>query len=731
MIEIAYLLTRQGPENDKWHCIYIGAIAKISAAITKSLLGLICHVFCLNLLINPFFQGENMKHKSFAVLLLVIMLIASSGSALAQGIASSARDADSQSDMLNGDGTLKLDGSYSGPINLQDWNIRVDDERGPIFSTKESELISLGMQPVAWKWSALGSNPAGNDGAINGGLVEAITVNGNDVYIGGAFTDVGGVEAADYIAKWDGTHWSALGSNGMGGGAINDSVSDILIIAGDIYIAGGFTNVNNRGSVLGAADYIAKWDGANWSALGSNGAGEGSLNGVVAGLATIGTTVYAGGSFENVNNKGTELTAADYIAKFDGANWSPIGSNGSGNGSLNGAVYDVATNGSNLYVGGVFTNVSNSGNMLGAADYIAKWDGANWSALGSNGAGNGSLNAVVYALAASGGDVYAGGWFGNVNNNGAPITQADYVAKFDGTNWSALGDSGDIGSVDGAIRGPIHAIAVSGDNVFVGGVFGNAGSAPAADAIARWDGVKWWSLGDNGSGDGSLNNEVYAITATDYAIYVGGIFVDVNDHGTILWNADSLAKYEFIPTFSDVSLSYWAIQYIERLYAAGITGGCGGGTYCPESSVTRAQMAVFLERGIHGSSYNPPAVGSSTGFGDVQLDHWAGAWIKQLATEGITGGCGTGIYCPQASVTRAQMAVFLLRSKYGTSYSPPAVGDSTGFGDVRPDYWAAAWIKQLVAEGITAGCGTGAYCPESPVTRAQMAVFLVRTFNLP
>ena len=142
-------------------------------------------------------------------------------------------------------------------------------------------------------------------------------------------------------------------------------------------------------------------------------------------------------------------------------------------------------------------------------------------------------------------------------------------------------------------------------------------------------------------------------------------------------------------------------------------------------------MAVFLERGIHGSSYNPPAVGNSTGFTDVAPNYWAGAWIKQLVTEGITAGCGSGNYCPESPVTRAQMAVFLLRSKYGASYSPPAVGNSTGFTDVDPTHWAGAWIKQLVAEGITAGCGTDTYCPESPVTRAQMAVFLVRTFNLP
>ena len=187
------------------------------------------------------------------------------------------------------------------------------------------------------------------------------------------------------------------------------------------------------------------------------------------------------------------------------------------------------------------------------------------------------------------------------------------------------------------------------------------------------------------------------------------------------------------PTFDDVPVSYWAFEWIERLYAARITGGCGTGPirYCPDSTVTRDQMAVFLLRGIHGSSYSPPAVGGSTGFGDVPTSHWAAAWIKQLAAEGITGGCGGGNYCPLKAVTRDQMAVFLLKAKYGRSYSPPPVGGSTGFRDVPPSHWAAPWIKQLASEGITGGCGSEIYCPGSPVTRAQMAVFLVKTFNLP
>lgn len=186
-------------------------------------------------------------------------------------------------------------------------------------------------------------------------------------------------------------------------------------------------------------------------------------------------------------------------------------------------------------------------------------------------------------------------------------------------------------------------------------------------------------------------------------------------------------------TFGDVPNTYWAWEWIERLFSAGITGGCSTTPlkYCPEASVSRAQMAVFLERGMQGSSYSPPAVGGSTGFEDVLPTYWAAAWIKQLAADGITSGCGAGNYCPDDAVTRAQIAVFLLKAKYGSSYLPPAVGSSTGFSDVPTNYWSATWIKQLAVEGITGGCGTNLYCPESPVTRAQMAVFLVRTFNLP
>jgi hypothetical protein len=195
----------------------------------------------------------------------------------------------------------------------------------------------------------------------------------------------------------------------------------------------------------------------------------------------------------------------------------------------------------------------------------------------------------------------------------------------------------------------------------------------------------------------------------------------------------ALAPSQACVLFQDVSFNYWARNYIERLYNAGITGGCGTNPlmYCPTAIVTRDQMAVFLLKGKHGSGYVPS---TATGlFQDVPKNYWAANWIEQLAAEGITSGCSVGpkLYCPGTSVTRDQMAVFLLRAKHGSNYIPPKAKGV--FQDVPTNYWAADWIEQLAAEGITSGCSVTPklYCPGTPVMRDQMAVFLVKNFNLP
>jgi hypothetical protein len=140
-------------------------------------------------------------------------------------------------------------------------------------------------------------------------------------------------------------------------------------------------------------------------------------------------------------------------------------------------------------------------------------------------------------------------------------------------------------------------------------------------------------------------------------------------------------------------------------------------------------MAVFLLRAKYGSTYEPPPVDGSTGFSDVPPTYWAAAWIKQLAAESITGGCGTGVYCPLKPVTREQMAVFLLRAKYGSAFVP---ADAVGvFADVPISSPFASWIEKLAEDGITGGCGGENYCPKTAVTRAQMAVFLDKAFDIP
>jgi hypothetical protein len=169
---------------------------------------------------------------------------------------------------------------------------------------------------------------------------------------------------------------------------------------------------------------------------------------------------------------------------------------------------------------------------------------------------------------------------------------------------------------------------------------------------------------------------------------------------------------------------------IAKLAANQVTAGCGNGsTYCPDAGATRAQMAVFLLRSKKGICYAPPPA-TGTVFPDVPANSFAAAWIEALAAEGVTSGCGGGLYCPNATVTRAQMAVFLLKMLEGSAYAPPPCITAT-FSDVPCSNPFAPWIEELVRRGITAGCGGGMYCPNNAVTRGQMAVFLSTTFGLP
>jgi hypothetical protein len=182
--------------------------------------------------------------------------------------------------------------------------------------------------------------------------------------------------------------------------------------------------------------------------------------------------------------------------------------------------------------------------------------------------------------------------------------------------------------------------------------------------------------------------------------------------------------------FLDVPPVHPFHDFVNTIARDGVTAGCGGGNYCPDAPNTRAQMAVFLLKSKFGAAHVPPPA-TGTVFLDVPASNPFAPWIEELASLGVTGGCGGGNYCPGAPVTRAQMSVFLLKTLLGSDYTPPPA-TGTVFDDVPVNGFAAAWIEDLHARGITSGCSTSPslYCPNNPNTRGQMAVFLTRTFGL-
>ena len=114
--------------------------------------------------------------------------------------------------------------------------------------------------------------------------------------------------------------------------------------------------------------------------------------------------------------------------------------------------------------------------------------------------------------------------------------------------------------------------------------------------------------------------------------------------------------------FTDVPCTSGFAPWINELVAEGVTAGCGNGSaYCPTDPVKRQQMAVLLLRTLGGPGYTPPACVTAT-FGDVPCDSPFAPWIYDLVARNVTGGCGSGNYCPANPATRGQMAVFVTKT---------------------------------------------------------------------
>jgi hypothetical protein len=182
------------------------------------------------------------------------------------------------------------------------------------------------------------------------------------------------------------------------------------------------------------------------------------------------------------------------------------------------------------------------------------------------------------------------------------------------------------------------------------------------------------------------------------------------------------------------------------MYELDLTIGTAPGVYSPDRTVTRAEMAAFLSRLLADYSAIPPA-GAGTGlvYTDVLAGFWAAGNIEQLSAYNISGDCNPALagnqFCPDAAVTRAEMAKFLEQTfRVAEANGMPVfwntnltvVTPGTIFIDVPAGNWAAWWIDELFVDGLTWGCTRDNlnlyFCPDDPVTRAQMAKFIVSAF---
>ena len=167
-------------------------------------------------------------------------------------------------------------------------------------------------------------------------------------------------------------------------------------------------------------------------------------------------------------------TAAAYPVRIDptfsNAQWSALGT------GMTGGLQDVqalAVSGTDLYAGGYFTTAGGV-----TVNSIAKWNGSTWSALGSG--VTGGSNPVIHAIAFSGNDLYAGGIF--TTAGGVTVNN---IAKWNGSAWSALGSG---------TSGVVFALGVSGTDLYAGGGFVTAGGV-TVNNIAKWNGSTWSALG--------------------------------------------------------------------------------------------------------------------------------------------------------------------------------------------------------------------------------------------
>jgi hypothetical protein len=132
-------------------------------------------------------------------------------------------------------------------------------------------------------------------------------------------------------------------------------------------------------------------------------------------------------------------------------------------------------------------------------------------------------------------------------------------------------------------------------------------------------------------------------------------------------------------------------------------------------------VTQVFRRPSSGVTYLPP---TTSRFGDVSSRHPEVAAILSIDARGLTSGCTTARFCPELTLTRGQAATLLVRA-----LGVPSTTQTGTFRDVSGPH--AGNIEALHAAGLTTGCGTGRFCPDTQMTRAQLASFFARAMDLP